>query len=103
MFNERINEGERKVEKQETHGDVDKKEINSTNHRRLIILGDSMLKHIAVNKLLPGSDSENLCKPGSKVEDLIEFLQNNEQKDDTVTDVIVHTGSNNLPNNTPKV
>ena len=44
--------------------------------RKLIIVGDSMLKHISVTKLLPDSDeSINLCQPGSKVEDLKQFTK----------------------------
>ena len=36
--------------------------------RILKIVGDSMLRHLSVKKLLPdGKQSENLCKPGATV------------------------------------
>ena len=56
-----------------------------------------MLKHIATEKLLPSSkNSINLTKPGATVEKLISQLEGSDS-DETVTDVIIHTGSNNLP------
>ena len=86
--------------------------LSEANHngkskiRKLKILGDSMLKHISVKKLLPDcKDSENLCKPGATVEKLMDQLSATRKKvnvnDGYVTDVVVHIGSNNLPRDSP--
>ena len=58
-----------------------------------------MLKHIDPEKLSPNSHSENRIVPGAKIEDTIEELKRirDNPNNDTVTDVIIHAGTNNLP------
>ena len=80
-------EGQRKGEGQK----------KTVEQRSLKILGDSMLKYISASELLPnGINSENLCKRGATIENLIADLQKGET-DDSVSDVLIHIGSNNLP------
>ena len=63
-----------------------------------MILGDSMLKHIDPEKLVPNSRSENRCDPGARIEHLIETLDQLRGNPDNqdVTDVVIHSGTNNL-------
>ena len=67
--------------------------------RNVVIIGDSMLKHIDVEKLFPGSkSSRNECMPGATVEKLNNYVsRKNENDNQHISDVIVHAGSNNLP------
>ena len=59
-----------------------------------------MLNHISVEKLLPDSkESYNSCIRGAKIEHLEDFVLNQETSNNlNITDIIVHAGSNNLPN-----
>ena len=66
-----------------------------------MIFGDSMLKHIDTEKLSPNLRSENRIDPGSRVEHLIDYLRRLKDfpgpEDENVTDVIIHSGTNDLP------
>ena len=64
-----------------------------------MIFGDSMLKYIDAEKLSPNTQSENRCDPGSRIDSLIERLisARGEKENCKVTDVIIHSGTNNIP------
>ena len=62
-----------------------------------------MLKHLDVNKLMPTSKAcINRCIKGSTMDGMIEDLMKPAWNSDMEkTDVVIHTGSNNLPRAVP--
>ena len=62
----------------------------------MLIIGDSIIKHIDVNRIYPGHTNMKVCLPGARADKVYEKIVelNHKYCYDTV---IVHVGSNYIP------
>ena len=68
----------------------------------LLIAGDSCVKHLDVNRILPGRNNDLLCKRGGNITDIRnEVMKYNSSHD--VAHCVIHVGTNLIPNEPPHV
>ena len=68
----------------------------------LCIFGDSCVKHLNVDRILPGRNNELICKRGGKINDIRdEILKYNASHD--IAHCVVHVGSNHVPEEPPHI
>lgn len=67
--------------------------------RKLLLIGDSIIKYIDANRLMHTRKNYKFCLPGATIETIENILINTYKhlNHDIVTDVLVHVGTNNIP------
>ena len=73
--------------------------------RKLLLIGDSMIKYIDANRLMYTRKNDKLCLPGATIETIENEIvkQYKGGNNDAYTDVLVHVGTNNIPHDHPNI
>jgi len=73
--------------------------------RKLLLIGDSMIKYIDANRLMYTRKNDKLCIPGATIETIEnEIIKTyKDTNNDAYTDVLVHVGTNNIPHDHPNI
>lgn len=84
--------------KENAHVKIDDETDKSEAPRNLLLIGDSMIKYIDVDRIMVnGSNNEKICIPGATIERILFEIKNGKFNNET-TDVLIHVGSNNIQN-----
>ena len=89
---ERLPAGEKDTSSQED--EIDKEKID------LLVLGDSIVKHVDVEKIKPGGRNKCICIPGGTVHEIRNSLISESKKSEIGT-LILNVGSNHVPYESP--
>ena len=74
-----------------------------TSEIDLLVIGDSCVKHIDVNRLNPRGNNKLICKRGGKIGDIRDALMEEVSSAKSVAHCIIHVGSNHAPEDAPHV
>ena len=69
----------------------------------LLVIGDSIVSHLDVDRLNPGGNNKLICKRGCKVEDIRNALMVEAHSTEGLSHCIVHVGSNHAPEDPPHI
>ena len=75
---------------------------NAKEKKDVIIIGDSIIRHLDTDKINPGKQNTLECLPGAKIGHVRNKLVQINDKYDCQS-LILHFGSNNIPDDTPEV
>ena len=70
--------------------------INSTSKKDIIIVGDSMMKHVNGSEVSRDNSVKNRCHPGATTDDIIDYVRPTARKKPDM--IIFHTGNNGVRN-----
>ena len=70
--------------------------INSTSKKDIIIVGDSMMKHVNGSEVSRDDSVKNRCHPGATTDDIIDYVRPTARKKPDM--IIFHTGNNGVRN-----
>ena len=68
--------------------------INSTSKKDIIIVGDSMMKHVNGSEVSRDDSVKNRCHPGATTDDIIDYVRPTARKKPDM--IIFHTGNNGV-------
>ena len=73
--------------------------------RKLLLIGDSMIKYVDANRLMHTRKNDKLCIPGATIETIENEIVKHykHSNNDMYTDVLVHVGTNNIPHDHPNI
>ena len=70
--------------------------INSTSKKEIIIVGDSMIKHVNGREVSRDNSVKIRCHPGATTDDIIDYVRPTARKKPDM--IIIHTGTNDIQN-----
>ena len=70
--------------------------INSTSKKDIIIVGDSMMKHVNGSEVSRDDSVKNRCHPGATTDDITDYVRPTAHKKPDM--IIFHTGNNGVRN-----
>ena len=70
--------------------------INSTSKKEIIIVGDSMIKHVNGREVSRDNSVKIRCHPGATTDDIIDYVRPTVRKKPDM--IIIHTGTNDIQN-----
>ena len=77
--------------------------VNSASKKEIIIVGDSMIKHVNGREVSRDNSVKIRCHPGATTDDIIDYVRPTVRKKPDM--IIIHTGTNDIQNkiNTKKL
>jgi hypothetical protein len=69
------------------------KAVSDQRKNRVVLVGDSLVRHVGRNLQKQCAGFDTVCKPGARIEQMFLEIEKKEEKEDTV---IVQVGTNNL-------
>ena len=70
--------------------------INSASKKEIIIVGDSMIKHVNGREVSRDNSVKIRCHPGATTDDIIDYVRPTARKKPDM--IIIHTGTNDIQN-----
>ena len=70
--------------------------INSTSKKEIIIVGDSMIKHMNGREVCRDDSVKIRCHPGATTDNIIDYIRPTVRKKPDM--IIIHTGTNDIQN-----
>ena len=74
--------------------------INSTSKKEIMIVGNSMIKHVNWREVFRDDSAKIRCHPGATTYDIIDYVRPTAGKKPDM--IVIHTGTNGIQNNTSK-
>ena len=102
-FENQIQEISANMPEDESDDDDDDDGHDSENNLQpldLLIVSDSICKHVDTNLVNPGKPSKLICRPGAKIPEIKEALIG-VQSQYQVSKLVIHAMTNHIPNETP--
>ena len=95
-LNEKLNDQKINNERNE----VNQVESTVKNNFNLVVIGDSIVKYVNVDKINPNGRNKLICIPGGTLHDIRNALIS-ESKQSTIESVILNVGTNHIPYESP--
>ena len=70
--------------------------VNSVSKKEIIIVGDSMIKHVNGSEVSRDNSVKIRCHPGATADDTIDYVRPTARKKSNM--IIIHTGTNDIQN-----
>ena len=70
--------------------------VNSASKKEIIIVGDSMIKHVNGREVSRDNSVKIRCHPGATTDDIIDYVRPTARKKPDM--IIIHTGTNDIQN-----
>src|SRR5688572_6339598 len=72
------------------------KAVSDHRKNRVVLVGDSLVRHVGRNMQKQCAGFDTVCKPGARIEQMFLEIENKDEKEPKEDTMIVQVGTNNL-------